>query len=159
MSDKSRRYYYANLNKDKAKKSAEKTVKKLPKKAKLAMVFFFLIGVVSSYFGGSFICKNDCFEINGKKSVVIEANQTYVDEGVKVITFGQDANSKVTVEVYKDSTKLDSLDQIDTSTPATYQIVYKVNSIRFKNVQLIRTLTITEVNTEEPPEQDAYPAS
>lgn len=158
MSEKSRRYYYANLNKDKAKKSAEKVAKKLPKKAKFAMILFFLIGVVGAYFGGSIICKNDCFEINGKKSMVIEANQTYVDEGVKVIAFGQDANSKVSVEVYKDSTKIEGLDQIDTSAPATYQIVYKVNSLRFKDVQLIRTLTITEVSTEEPPEQDAYPS-
>ena len=158
MSDKSRRYYYANLNKNKAKKSAEKTVKRLPKTAKIAMVLFFLIGVVASYFGGGLICKNDCFEINGKKSVVIEAGQTYVDEGAKVIAFGQDANSKISVEVYKDNTKLESLEQIDTSTPATYQIVYKVNSLRFKNVQLIRTLTITEVSLDEPPEQDAYPA-
>lgn len=159
MSDKSRRYYYANLNKDKAKKTAEKTVKKLPKKAKFAMVLFFLIGVVAAYFGGGIICKNDCFEINGKKSIVIEANQTYVDEGVNVIAFGQDAISKVSVEVYKDSTKLESLDQIDTSTPGTYQIVYKVNSIRFKDVQLIRTLTITEASANEPPEPDAYPTT
>lgn len=159
MSEKSRRYYYANLNKDKKEKSVKKITKKLSAKTKVAMFLFFIIGVVASYFGGSIICKNDCFEINGKKSIVIEAGQTYVDEGVKVIAFGQDADSKVIVEVFKDNTKLEGLDQIDTTTPATYQIVYKVNSLRYKNIQLIRTITITEVSTDVPPEQDAYPAS
>ena len=159
MSDKSRRYYYANINKDKTKKSVKSVAKKLSAKTKIAMFLFFVIGVAASYFGGSIICKNDCFEVNGKKSVVIEAGQSYIDEGVKVIAFGQDANSKVSIEVYKDNTKLDGLEQIDTTTPATYQIVYKVSSIRFKNIQLIRTLTITEVSAEVPPEQDAYPAS
>ncbi|MBQ3048001.1 MAG: DUF5011 domain-containing protein [Clostridia bacterium] len=157
MSDKSRRYYYANLKKDNSKKAAEKAIKKLPKKSKIAIALFFLIGAVIAYFGASFICKNDCFEIYGKKSIVIEVNTTYTDDGAKMIAFGQDASQKLTIEVYKDSQKLNGLEDIDTSLPGTYQIVYKSNSIRFKDVQLIRTVTITEVNPEEPPEADAYP--
>jgi len=159
MSEKSRRYYYANLNKKDQKKSAEKAVKKLPTKTKVAMVLFFIIGVAASYFGASFICKNDCFELYGKKSVTIEVNTTYTDEGAKMIAFGMDATQKLTIEVYKDNQKLNGLEDIDTSTPATYQIVYKSNSVRFKDVQLIRTITITEVNAEEPPEADAYPST
>ena len=133
---------------------AEKTYKKLPAISKIIIAFFFIAGVIASFFVCKIICKNDCFEINGKKSVSILVNDEYIDEGVKVITFGFDATSKVTIEVYENNTKLNGLEDIDTSKETTYQIVYKVSSIRFKDVQLIRTVTVVPVE-EVTPEEDA----
>lgn len=134
---------------------ATKAVKKLSKAAKLAMVMFFILGVAASYFVCGFLCKNDCFEINGKKSTVITVGEEYVDSGAKVITFGMDATNKLDITVYENNTLVGGLEDIDTSRATTYQIVYKVSSMRFKDVQLIRTLTVLE-NEEVAPEEDAY---
>lgn len=136
---------------------AEKEVKKLPNIAKILMVFFFLIGTAAAFFACKFMCKDDCFEINGKKSFSLMAGEEYRDEGVKVIGFGQDLTSKVKIEVYKDSTKLESLSDIDTSAEAVYQIVYTVDSFRFRDVKLIRTVTVVSTETEDyEEEEDSY---
>jgi len=134
--------------------SPEKTLKKMPNIAKAIITLFFIIGLVSSFFVCKLICKNDCFEINGKKSYSLTVGSDYIDEGVKVIGFGADLNSKVNITVYKNGEQIEGLNQIDTSEEAVYQIVYTVSSIRFKDVKLIRTLTIVPEEIVEP-ETDA----
>lgn len=141
-------------NKDVASSYAEKTVKRLPAISKIIIALFFVVGTIASIFACKFICKNDCFEINGKKSISIVIGTKYIDQGVKVIGFGQDISSKVEIEVYKDGEKISSLEDIDTSQVATYQIVYTVNSFRYKDIKLIRTVTVLE-DEEVPPEEDA----
>ena len=133
---------------------AEKTVKKLPAISKIIIALFFVIGAVASIFACKFICKNDCFEINGKKSISIIVGTEYNDQGVTVIGFGKDLTSKVEIEIYKDGEKIESLDDITTNEVATYQIVYTVNSFRYKDIKLIRTVTILE-DEEVAPEEDA----
>ena len=81
-------------------KKAKSEAKKLPNIAKIFIVFFFILGVAASFLVCHFLCKNDCFEINGKKSYSISVGETYIDDGVKVIGFGQDLTEKVTVKVY-----------------------------------------------------------
>ena len=139
-----RRRYYSSSSKSSSSSIASKAVKKFSKAAKLAMFLFFIIGVAASYLVCGFLCKNDCFEINGKKSTVIAVGEEYVDSGAKVIVFGQDAAQKLEIFVYENDTLVGGLEDIDTSKATTYQIMYKVSSIRFKDVQLIRTLTILE---------------
>ena len=137
--------------------SMEKAVKKLPAISKLIIVFLFVLGVGAGFFACKFICKNDCFEINGKKSFSLSVGETYVDEGVTVIGFGQNLINKVNITVYKDGQPLTGLDQIDTSQEAVYQIAYTVNSFRFKEVKLIRTVTVVSDQTEDyEEEEDSY---
>lgn len=150
-----RKRNYSTSSSSTSNSIAKKAVKKLSKAAKLAMVLFFIIGVAVSYIVCGFVCKNDCFEINGKKSTVITVGEQYIDNGANVIVFGMDATQKLNISVYKDNKLIGGLEDIDTSIAATYQIVYKVDSIRFKDVQLIRTLTIIE-QEEVAPEEDAY---
>lgn len=148
-------YSKSSSSKSNSSSTATKAIKKLPKAAKLAMVLFFIIGVAASYLVCGFLCKNDCFEINGKKSTVITVGETYIDSGAKVVVFGKDATEKLEITVYENNTLIGGLDKIDTSKATTYQIVYKVSSMRYKDVQLIRTLTILE-EEEVAPEEDAY---
>ena len=139
-------------------KRAKSEAKKLPNIAKIFIVFFFILGVAASFLVCHFLCKNDCFEINGKKSYSISVGETYVDDGVKVIGFGQDLTEKVTVKVY-DANKnlLSGLDAIDTSEEAVYQIEYTVDSFRFKDVKLIRTVTVVPTESEDyEEEEDSY---
>lgn len=134
--------------------SMEKAIKKLPAISKIIIVFLFILGVATSFFVCKFICRNDCFEINGKKSFSLSVGETYTDEGVTVIGFGQDLTTKVTVKVFKDGEELSGLDQIDTSQEAVYQILYTVNSFRFKEVELIRTVTVVSDQTEDYEEEE-----
>ena len=139
-------------------KKAKQEAKRLPNVAKILIIFFFLIGVASSFLVCHFLCKNDCFEINGKKSYSISVGETYVDEGVTVIGFGQDLTNKVVVKVYDANEKLLSgLDAIDTTQEGVYQISYTVNSFRFRDVEIIRTVTIVPTTTEDyEGEEDSY---
>ena len=75
---------------------AEKTYKKLPTISKIIITFFFIAGVIASFFACKIICKNDCFEINGKKSISIVVGEEYIDQGVKVIGYGFDLTSRIT---------------------------------------------------------------
>lgn len=134
--------------------SLEKSIKKLPLISKLAIALFFIIGVVASIFACQFICKDDCFEINGRKSISIVVGTEYVDDGVKVVGFGQDLSSKVQIVVYKDGEVIESIEDIDTSEEATYQIKYTVDSFRFRGVKLVRTITVVPFE-EVSPEEDA----
>ena len=141
-------------NNSSASTYAEKTVKKLPVISKIIIALFFVIGAIGSIFACKFICKNDCFEIIGKKSISIIVGTEYIDQGVKVIGFGQDLSSKVEIEIYKDGEKIESLEDITTDEASIYQIVYTVNSFRYKDIKLIRTITVLE-DEEVAPEEDA----
>lgn len=139
-------------------KGTKRDLKNLPNKFKLFVLLFFILGIVTSFLVCHLLCKNDCFEINGKKSYSISVGETYVDDGVKVVGFGQDLTSKVKIEVYdSNQTLLSGLDSIDTNQEAVYQIVYSVDSFRFKDVKLIRTVTIVPTNAEDyENEEDSY---
>ena len=138
---------------------AEKQAKRLPAISKIIICLFLIIGVVSSFFVCKFMCKDDLFEINGKKSYSLTVNQEYIDEGVTVVGFGMDLSSKVNIEVYdQNKNKLSGLNAIDTTQEGTYQIVYTVSSLRYKDIQLIRTVTIVSDEVVDP-DPDAYPSS
>ena len=136
---------------------AEKSVKKLPSIAKIIIAFFFIIGVASSFFVLQFVCKNDCFEINGRKAFSLSINETYVDEGVKIIAFGKDISNQAKITIYKNGEEISGFDQIDTTEESVYQIVYTIDSFRFKDVKLIRTVTVASNETEDyENEEDSY---
>lgn len=130
------------------KTRAEKDIKKLPVKGKICIFLFFLIGLAVSYFAMTTMCKNDYFIINGTKNITVTLNDSYIDAGASAVAFGKDAKDKIQIEVYENNTLVGSLDKIDTSKEATYQIVYTVSSIRFKDIKLIRVLNVIPEEVE-----------
>lgn len=148
---------YINKVKKTISKNSSSTNKKNPKTrlsnaVKFSLFCFFAVGILISFFTCKFICRNDCFEINGKKSISISVGDTYEDEGVTAIGFGKDLSEKINIEIYKDSTKLDQNVDIDTSQEAVYQIIYTVSSFRFKDVKLIRVVSIIQPEIVDPEE-------
>lgn len=136
---------------------AEKSAKKLPSIAKLIIAFFFIIGAAASFFVLQFVCKDDCFEINGRKAFSLSINGTYADEGVKIIAFGKDISDQAKITIYKNGEEISGFDQIDTTEEGVYQIVYTTDSFRFKDVKLIRTITVVSDETEDyENEEDSY---
>ena len=82
-----------NVEINKASKKTSNKIKKQAKKinpltAFIAIVLL-LIGAVGGYFGIKELTKNDCFELKGKDTITLTLNETYFDEGVKVIAFNK----------------------------------------------------------------------
>ncbi len=128
-----------------------KQIKKLPLKSKICIVLLFILGLAIGIGTSLFICRNDQFEILGKKVITLNVGDTYSDAGVTVIGFGIDMSKQVEIEVYKDDNKLaNGLSDINTTEECSYQIKYKLNNFRFRNVEIIRTiLVLVPDNTTE----------
>ena len=136
---------------DKAKKKVKRKVKsKAKSKAKrihpltyVICAIALLIGVGAGIGAYSFISKDDCFKLKGdaEYTIPVGADITYVDEGVKIISFGKDISSEVQVK-----TNLEEISEgkyaIDTSEPAEYYMIYTVDDAKYGNIQRVRTITV-----------------
>ena len=136
---------------DKAKKKVKRKVKsKAKSKAKrihpltyVVCAIALLIGVGAGIGAYSFISKDDCFKLKGdaEYTIPVGADITYVDEGVKIISFGKDISSEAQVK-----TNLEEISEgkyaIDTSEPAEYYMIYTVDDARYGNIQRVRTITV-----------------
>lgn len=135
----------------------QKQIKKLPVISKICIIILFIVGVALSIGICYLVCRNDQFEIIGKKNITLNVNDSYTDLGVKAVGFGFDMQNQVTIEVYKDGKKLvNGLEEIDTSKSCTYQIVYKLSNFRFRDAQIIRTINVI-TPVEEAPEESYNP--
>ena len=79
----------------------------------------------------SYLTKNDTFELIGDKNITLEINETYTEQGVKIISFGKDLKNEVKIE-----------SNLDTSKEGVYTIIYTINSSRYKNIKRVRYITI-----------------
>ena len=142
-----------NAIKKSARNSIEKSLLKMPTKTIVCIVLCFLFGVLIAFSSLFLVCRNDKFVINGQKNISIIVGTEYKDEGVTIKSFGKDISNQASIKVYKDGKFLEKgLDDIDTTQEGDYQIVYSLSNLRFRNVELIRTLSIS---IAEPPELDA----
>lgn len=133
-----------------------KEIKKLPVKSKICIVLLFIIGVLISLGSCYHICRNDQFEIVGKKTITLNINDSYLDAGAKAIAFSKNISSEIKIEVFKDGNIVEiDPNELDTSAECVYQIFYKLNNFRFRDVKIARTIIV--ISPEEvPPEEDAY---
>ncbi len=142
--------------KDKAKKKAKRKVKRKAKsyakkkarKVNLLTVFICLValvaGVAAGIFGYRYICRDDRFELRGKKQIAVElgaADFIYRDAGVNIIEFGRDISDEVVTE-----TNMTDLGggkyTVDTTIPGRYYIEYRVDSPKYGKVCRIRTFVV-----------------
>ena len=102
------------------------------------------LGLYLGWVGGEYICKNDTFELVGKKEYSVLINEVdfqYVDEGVRIIEFGRDISDMVSVET--NMVKLSNgAYTADTAIPGKYYIKYTVDSYRYGDIERIRVFTI-----------------
>lgn len=136
---------------NKAKSRAKRKVKsKAKSKAKrihpltwVICALALIIGVGAGIGAYSFISRNDCFKLRGdaEYTVSVGAEVTYVDEGVKIISFGKDISSEV--EVKTNLKKISSGKYaVDTTKPTEYYIIYTVDDAKYGNIQRVRTITV-----------------
>ena len=125
-------------------RSAKKAAKKSHKAIKWIALIFFIIGFTAGYFGGEYLCVNDCFALNGETHITVKQGTayTYYEEGATVISLGRDLSSEVIIETDLTPTENGTY-PIDTSVEQTYTITYTVDDFRYGSVKKIRFITVT----------------
>ncbi len=127
--------------KSEVQKAAEKAVKKTHTATVVLVVLFFLIGCIGGVFVSMQLTKNDKFELKGDKTVYLQIGEAYSEAGVEIVSFGKDISAKVTYS--------GDYDSLDTATEGVYQIVYKVEDLRWGNFQRVRTVVVGNPDQED----------
>lgn len=130
----------------KNKKEIEKTVKKTSGKAFLFSLIFLLIGIAIGCGTWWIVCKNDCFELLGNEEIVLTLDEKYVDEGVKIISFGKDdsLNYDIETNLSKDENGKFYSDEV-----GTFYIKYSSQNFKYGKlfkVEKVRLITFVETS-------------
>ncbi len=139
----------------KVKKSVKKAVKKTNGRL-ILYVLCFIIFAVGTYFACSFLFKNDTFALNATSSgetqtISITINDSYSEPGATLISYGKDKSAEVTVKYYYRTTEFDAyaeVDGVDTSVPGIYYAKYANANSKFKSIELVRTIIVSDVGGE-----------
>ena len=137
-------------------KSNRSTARKIKNLGFKAILIILLVTIIGGAIGAGvcwFITRDDCFEIIGKEEITLTLKEegeefgqynSYIDEGVKVVSFGRDVSDKVYIEtdLKKSEDGTYYADEI-----GTYYIIYKVDDIKYGKiftVKRIRLITFVE---------------
>ena len=134
--------------KSRAKRKTRAYAKKKMRRANLITVFISLFaliaGVAVGVFAYRYICRDDRFEMRGKKEVRVELNASeffYYDDGVEIVEFGKDISDEVDVQTNMTYLGGDRY-TVDTSVPGRYYVKYTVDSPKYGEVCKIRTIVV-----------------
>lgn len=126
----------------------KKFISKLVKKSSTLTIFFlasfFIIGILSGVLTYTVICRNDTFEVVGEKNIIYNVGEVvnFIDEKVKIISFGNDISSSVEIETNIEVVGVEYI--IDTSEEMEYYIKYSVKDIKYGSIILYRTISVVE---------------
>lgn len=143
----------ANFNINKPSKRTSKNISKQLKKVSPMAIFLAVVllvaGAVGGYFAINAISKNDCFEIVGRDEITLTLEQSYVDEGVKVIAFGKDETNKVVIDT---NLKQKPDGSYYAEEIGTYYITYNVDSLKYGSIFKVQKVRL--INFVEPSETE-----
>ncbi len=126
------------------KNKAKKMLKHTTKKTWLCAFALLILGICVGLGTFFLVCKDDCFNIIGEDELCFTLSETYVDAGVRVISFGKDISSEVTIET---NLSKNASGEYYASEVGTYYIKYMSNDIKFGTlfkIQKIRLITFVE---------------
>ena len=132
-----------------AGKKIKKTFKKSSPTAILLAVILLIVGAVGGYFGCKFLTKNDKFEIIGKDEITLSVGESYTDEGVSLVAFGQDEADKVKIET---NLKKNEDGEYYADAIGTYYIAYTVDNLKYGSIFKVQKIRL--INFVEPAEDD-----
>ena len=132
--------------------------KKLGVKAILIILLVTIIGAGIGVGACYFVGRNDCFEIIGNDEITLtlrgadeteyDETNSYIDEGVKVISLGKDISKNVVIET---NLTLTDDGKYVADEVGTYYIIYKTNDIKYGKIFTVQRIRlITFVESEEP---------
>ena len=137
-----------NKNDNKKVKKAGKKIKKLSMGVLFFAVLLLAVGTIGGYIGVQYLCKNDCFTIVGEDEIECSLNETYYDQGVKVVAFGKDDADKVVVET---NLKQNIDGGFYAEVEGTYYIKYTVDNIKYGSIFKIQKIRL--IHFVEPTEE------
>lgn len=132
-----------STSKSRTQKSVEKKVEKKIRKSigwkgVLIVLIVMIIGIGAGVGAFYYVGRNDCFELIGEDYVVLELGQSYVDEGVKVISLGKDISNEVIIET---DGLIDNGDGSFTATTADrYVMIYKTKDIKYGKIFTVQRI-------------------
>lgn len=155
---KTRRTVQTKSTTKKSSKTTKTITKNLTKQIKkaplwiLVVILLFALGGAGGYFGYSFLCKDDMFEMvsysNGENDISIgqeEDTQVYIEKGARCIVLGKDISSQIKITYkYREDITHDAVevDDIDETVAGTYYAIYTIDNIKYKSVTLIRNIFV-----------------
>ncbi len=133
----------------KSSKKVDKHIKKVSASAILIAIFLLIGGALGGYFAIQPLIKDDCFELIGKDEITLMIGETYKDEGVKVVAFGQDDKDKVKVN---SNMEKDEKGNYTSKEEGTFYLEYTVDDIKYGSIFKIKKIRL--VTFVEPSEQE-----
>ncbi len=127
-------------------KAGKKELKKLSFKALALILIFFVIGIGVGVGAWAVVCRNDCFAVCGLEEVELTLDETYCDEGVKIIAFGKDEKDSVQIET---NLKTDENGNFYSEEVGTFYIKYFSSCFKYGTlfkVEKIRLVTFVEIS-------------
>ena len=119
-----------------ARRTAEKAVKKTHKLTLFLAVLFLVIGLAAGAAAAWGLTRGDRFVLVGDKQITLALGQAYEEQGAEIVSFGRDISDSVQI----------GGDTVDTGVAGVYQVVYTVEDFRWGDYQLVRTVTVTETS-------------
>ena len=105
---------------------------------------FLLIGAALGVGGYFIVSKDDCFKIVGNDEITITIDKTYVDEGVKVVSFNKDISKDVKKET---NLKVNDNGEYYADEVGTYYVKYSSTDFKYGKlfkVEKVRLITVVE---------------
>ena len=115
-----------------ARRTAEKAVKKTHKLTLFLAVLFLVIGLAAGAAAAWGLTRGDRFVLVGDKEITLALGQAYEEQGAEIVSFGRDISDKAVI----------SGDTVDVNKAGVYQVVYTVKDLRWGSYQLVRTVTV-----------------
>ena len=120
------------------RKKATKELKKIDAKTWVIAILVLVIGVAIGIGAWFLTSKDDCFELIGADELTLTLEETYIEQGVKIISFNKDISEEVVIEtnLEKDNDGNYYAEEIGTyyikysSTDLKYGKVFKIEKIR-----------------------------
>ena len=131
-----------SLDKKPSKNTTKRIRKEIKKTPILVLVFailFIAVGGVTGFFVTKILTKNDCFELVGQEEITLVVGESYVDEGVKVISFGKDLSNKAKTETNM-TKKSDGT--FTSNEEGTFYIAYTVDSLKYGTIFKIQKIKL-----------------
>lgn len=131
----------------KDKNSAKKIAKRVGVKALLFALLFVFVGAGAGAGAYYAVCRNDCFEIVGAENVSLTLDESYDDEGVKIVAFGKDVKDSVNIET---NLNVDADGKYSSTEVGTFYIKYTSSNFKYgKLFKIEKVRLITFVETSE----------
>ena len=134
-------------------RSTSRQIKKIGFKAIMIILLVMILGVGIGAGACWILSRDDCFTIVGNDEITLTLREdgeditnqnSYYDEGVKVVSFGRDISSEVVVET---DLKQNPDGSYYADEVGTYYIIYKVDDIKYGKiftVERVRLITFVE---------------